>query len=307
MTRRDLEHSRANDLLRRLAHGVYSGTGVPEELESDPISALLQGLTEATPRVVSFETAARLWGLVPGEVAPPFHLSSPAGGPRVQRPELVVGHRITVPDQFVVDLHGVRVTSPAWTWLDLSLRAAAGASAGRAVERAVLLGDQAVRSPRREFGETGGPLASIDELREAVRVRGRTKGIRHVREAVVLVRVGVDSPQESRLRYFMHLAGLPEPLVNPVIRDPTGYPSFEPDLAIPEFRVSIQYEGEDFHSTPLSVRKDVRRSEITEELGWVEVRITADHMSDQGRLAVQRIQRALVQRGWRPESFTTHR
>lgn len=80
----------------------------------------------------------------------------------------------------------------------------------------------------------------------------------------------------------MHLAALPEPLVNRVIHHPSGNPWFEPDLAIPEFRVSIQYEGEEFHSTPNSVRKDVRRSGITEQLGWVEVRITADHRGMRG-------------------------
>ncbi|MGJ9405412.1 hypothetical protein ACHABQ_03695 [Nesterenkonia aurantiaca] len=308
MARRDLEHSRANDLLHQLTHGVYCGTGLPNEPEADPVRALLQGLTESTSRVVSFETAARLWGLIPGELRAPLHISSPAGGARVQRPHLVVGHRITVPEQFVLDLGGIRVTSPAWTWLDLVLDGPPGPKGPRGgeVERAVILGDQVVRHPRGEYGETGRQLASIAELREAVRARGRTKGIRGVREALGLIREGVDSPQESRLRYFMHLAGLPEPLVNPVIRHPSGYPWFEPDLTITAFRVAIQYEGEEFHSTPHSVRKDVRRSEITEQLGWIEVRITADHMADQGRRAIQRIQRALLHHGWRPERPTTH-
>ena len=103
----------------------------------------------------------------------------------------------------------------------------------------------------------------------------------------------------------MHLAGLPKPRVNPVIHHPSGYPWFQPDLAVEEFRVSIQYEGEEFHSTPASVRKDVRRSEITEELGWLEVRITRDHMEDKGRRAITRIQHALVQRGWRPRKLPT--
>lgn len=300
--RRDLEHSEANDLLRRLAHGIYSGTGLPGQPEVERTHALLQGLTEATSRVVSFETAGQLWGLIPGGITPPFHISSPAGSARVQRPRLVVGHRITVPERFVTDLAGIRVTTPDWTWLDLSLSSSVGGS----VERAVILGDRVVRHPRRRYGETGRQLSRLTELRAAVRVRGRTKGIRHVREALSLIREGADSPQESRLRYFMHLAALPEPLVNPVIRHPSGHPWFEPDLAIPEFRVSIQYEGEAFHSTPNSVRKDVRRSEITEQLGWVEVRITADHMEDQGRRAVHRIQRALSQRGWHPERLTTH-
>ncbi|MCH8570184.1 hypothetical protein LSI54_02215 [Nesterenkonia sp. AY15] len=107
-------------------------------------------------------------------------------------------------------------------------------------------------------------------------------------------------------RFIVDLAGLPEPRVNPVIRHPSGHPWFEPDLAIPEFRVSIQYEGEELHSTPVSVRKDVRRSEITEQLGWLEVRITADHMGDQGRRGIQRIQCVLVQQGWRPENPTAH-
>lgn len=295
MTRRDLEHSTANDLLRRHAHGIYAGTGLPDEEGLPEALALLQGLTIGTPRVASFDTAATLWGLLHGELHPPFHLSSPAKGCRTERPQLVIGHRIKIPVQFVTELHGVRVTDPAWTWLDLSLLGSK--------EGAVVLGDQVIRHPRREYGEPGQRLAAIEDLRAAVRVRGRTRGICHVREALELIREGVDSPQETRLRYYMHLAGLPEPRVNPVIHHASGYPWFQPDLAVEEFQVSIQYEGEEFHSTPASVRKDARRSEIAEELGWLEVRITRDHMEDQGRSAVARIQRALAQRGWRPRNY----
>ncbi|MBE1514169.1 hypothetical protein [Nesterenkonia halotolerans] len=310
LTRRDLEHSAANGLVRRVAHGIYTGTelpgigGLPGESEVLGASAvpahhaLLQGLTEDSDRVISFDTAAVLWGLLPGEPGLPFHVTSPREGPRVERPGLVLGHRIEVSERFIVTLDGVRLTHPAWTWLDLALH--------RPLEQALILGDRAVRRPRREYGEEGAPLATLSELRQAAVARGRTKGIRQVREVLELIRVGSDSPQETRLRYYMHLAGLPEPRVNPVIAHPSGYPWFEPDLAVEEFKVSIQYEGEDFHSSPASVRKDVRRSEITEELGWVEVRITQDHMADQGRLAIARIQRALLQRGWRPPHLPTH-
>jgi len=297
MIRRDLEHSQANDLLRRHAHGIYAGTGLPTEEELSKGLALLQGLTSGTQRVASFDTAAALWGLLRTELSPPFHLSSPAKGSRAERPQLVIGHRINIPEQFITELHGIRVTNPAWTWLDLSLRSS--------TERAVILGDQVIRHPRTEYGEAGQRLAGIEDLSSAVRARGRTKGICQTREALKLIREGSDSPQETRLRYYMHLAGLPKPRVNPVIHHPSGYPWFQPDLAVEEFRVSIQYEGEEFHSTPASVRKDVRRSEITEELGWLEVRITRDHMEDKGRRAITRIQHALVQRGWRPRKLPT--
>ena len=44
------------------------------------------------------------------------------------------------------------------------------------------------------------------------------RGCRLARRAASLAREGVDSPQETRLRLLLVLAGLPEPRVNVIIR-----------------------------------------------------------------------------------------
>jgi hypothetical protein len=46
------------------------------------------------------------------------------------------------------------------------------------------------------------------------------RGCRLARRAAALARKGVDSPQETRIRLLLVLAGLPEPRVNLIIRGP---------------------------------------------------------------------------------------
>lgn len=102
---------------------------------------------------------------------------------------------------------------------------------------------------------------------------------------------------ETMLRFYMHQAQLPEPEVNMWILDEKGHRMVQPDLSLPEWGLAIQYDGEDYHSGE-QMRKDVRRTQITETLGWVEVRITKDHMRRGGREAVQLIIRKLRAQGW---------
>jgi hypothetical protein len=56
-----------------------------------------------------------------------------------------------------------------------------------------------------------------------------------------MARSGVDSPQETRLRLLLVLAGLPEPSVNLIIRQPDGSWRRRYDMAYEEFRLIIEY------------------------------------------------------------------
>lgn len=274
----------------RLARGIYSAAGL---LESDRSVALLQTLTSQGPHIVSHESAAVIWGILDEELTPPFHLTAPPEGSRIRRPGLVDAHRSEIPEDFIVESDGLQIVHPAWAWLDLAL--------GSTEERALVLADQVLSTRITRPGRPS-PLALKDELETAITARGRARGIRTARSALALSSDAADSPPETRLRYYCCLGGLPEPSVNPLIGDRAGERLFRPDLAFFEFRVAVQYEGALFHSDPERVLKDVRRQEITEALGWVEVRITKDHMRNGGAAAIRKIRAQLMKHGWSPAS-----
>ncbi|WP_460681550.1 hypothetical protein [Nesterenkonia populi] len=288
LNRGDLRHAEANGTAIRPAWGIY----VAAESVRDPQRqerAVLQALTADGRRIVSHESAASLWGFSDRPLKRPFHLTSLAGAPQIQRPGLVISHRGSVPDEFLRWWNRIRVVSPAWAWLDVALRSSE--------EDALVLADQVLSVRIRRPGLPS-PLAGRHELEEALRVRGRANGIRAARSAVDLASDAVDSRPETRLRYAMHRAGLPVPEVNPLVCDERGARCFRPDLALREWRLAIQYEGAAVHSMPERVLQDVRRQETAELLGWTEVRITKDHMRNGGAPAVQKILGKLCERGY---------
>jgi very-short-patch-repair endonuclease len=100
-------------------------------------------------------------------------------------------------------------------------------------------------------------------------------------------------------------AGLPEPKINLHVPE-ARYDGIVPmvDLAYPEFRVGIEYEG-DHHRQPVQFRRDIRRYERFADAGWSIVRVTGDDVPDgsaPGASAelLARIEARLRARGWRP-------
>lgn len=279
----DLRRAAAYGTLVHVDHGIWCSAGDDEHL------ARLRALTSSGQQVASHTTAAALWGMPGYALQRPLHLTGRLEGGRVRRSGLVA-HRSSLSPADVVADRGLLVTSPGRTWIDLAL--------SMSLLEGLVLTDALLRPPRKEFGETGDAILTLEEMWRVLSRRRSTPGIRTVRRVAELARVGVDSPQETRLRYAMVRDGLPEPRVNPRILDERGRVVLEPDLAIDEYRIAIQYDGVDVHSDPEQVLKDVRRAERAEALGWLELRITKDHSRGFWRPGMRKIRRALYSRGW---------
>ncbi|RJN31858.1 hypothetical protein [Nesterenkonia natronophila] len=286
--RRDIRHATHGGELHAVGHGLY--IPAPGTL-SEKHRATLEALCWDSKHLVSHHTAAALWGLLETDPGPPYHLSTPPQGSRIKRPHLVIAHRIHIPEPDRAALDGLAITAPARTWVDIALNSS--------VLQGLIVADRCRRRGRTKFGEDPRAMASVTELDAALIRRGRPRGIIRARQALHLSRDGVDSPQETRLRYFMAMAGLPEPAVNAWIRDVHGRGVVQPDLSIQQYRLAIQYEGWEFHIEADQMAKDIRRQEITEALGWVEVRITREHMRGGGHRAIDKLVRALRRQGWR--------
>lgn len=122
----------------------------------------------------------------------------------------------------------------------------------------VALGDALVLRPRIGSRVRGEPLVELDTLAEAV-LGSRARGARRARDAVALVRSGVESPMETRLRLLMRAAGLPEPEIGHEVRDGQGCLLGIADLAYPELGLVIEYDGDHHRTDVAQYEKDQAR------------------------------------------------
>jgi len=176
---------------------------------------------------------------------------------------------------------GLRVTDPASTWTMMGERMGAG--------DLVVLGDFFVREPMRP----GDPVAlcTTDELAAALSA-GRRKGAARLRAALPLVRTRSRSSQESRLRLLMLERGLPEPELNWALEE-GGRVLALIDLAYPDRRVAIEYEGEHHLTDPEQWARDIRRYEMLAARGWRVIRVTKTDLTTGRAQLVARIRAAL--------------
>jgi len=94
------------------------------------------------------------------------------------------------------------------------------------------------------------------------------KGSRLARRAADLVRAGVDSPMETRLRMLMVLAGLPEPVVNHIEYDAMGAWAKRFDLSYPDLLLIIEYDGRQHAEDDRQWGRDIERREQLDTDGW---------------------------------------
>ncbi|GAA1345237.1 hypothetical protein [Arthrobacter roseus] len=241
--------------------------------------------------VISHGTAGRLHKLVlPQEVddEPRLHLAR-SPGQAVPRRKHIIGHRLALEQDEVVLVKGVRVTSIARTWLDLSSQLS--------LDELVVAGDQIVSEHQRNFGRRRTPKVSMEDLNAYIASKSATSGLSKARKALALMRLGVDSPPETRLRLILQRQGLPEFVPNTPIFDETGDPQIWTDLGCPAFRICIEYEGA-HHLTTAQQSRDHERDYTTAQLGWIQVKINKDDMGSGENWVTAKVQRALKRRGW---------
>lgn len=104
-------------------------------------------------------------------------------------------------------------------------------------------------------------------------------------------RSGAESPKETETRLLLTGAGLPEPMIQFVVSAHGRFVA-RVDLAYPQWRVAIEYEGDGHRTDRDQWRVDIRRQRDLEDLGWIVIRVTELDVRDGGRSLVARIRRA---------------
>ncbi len=225
------------------------------------ITAVFEG-GPADSVVVGFSAAA-LWGMpLPPSVAEwmetgPVSLSRRAAAVASRRSS-VDGHSIDIPDTHCTTHRSLCVTTAARTWVDCAALAAP--------DHLLAMGDWALDRD----------LVSPNELSTIIKwARGR-RGVVLARQVLPWLSRGVESAQESRLRWHLIAHEFPEPEINPEIVLPGGR-VVRLDLAYKGLRIALEFDG-DWH-VHRRTHDDERRNQLR-AAGWKVITATKDDLGD---------------------------
>lgn len=258
LTRAQLRSSAWRPILR----GVYANASLP----------VTHGLRIAAARLViprealiAGRSAAWLYGVDglvgdthPVEVLVPFaHRFGPIRGLRIRTAAMI-------PARDIDDRAGLGATGLARTAWDIACTAPDLVEAVVALD---LLSAAGVLRPTHH-----------GRFEESVGERGCAQA----RRALGLADGRSESPQESRLRVHLVLAGLPAPVPQYVVRH-RGVFIARVDLAYPEIKLAIEYDGA-WHGAASQLAKDRRRLNALLAAGWRVLHVTAADLHHLGRL-----------------------
>lgn len=147
-----------------------------------------------------------------------------------------------------------------------------------------VLGDALVREPRQKFENRSEPFCRVEDLLALVeRIRETEFPHRagHLQETerretaarldnlarhAARIRVGADSPPETRMRLAFADSRLPEPALQyPIMID--GRVVLVLDMAYPFAKIAISYDGSPHHTSDAHAR-DSGRNNVLTALGW---------------------------------------
>jgi very-short-patch-repair endonuclease len=170
-------------------------------------------------------------------------------------PRGVLTRRDTLLDGEVTRVTGLPVTTPERTAFDIGCRYPHRAAVARmdALARATGLERDGVMSVAKNH-----PGA---------------RGLRKLETVLGLVDAGAQSPQETYLRLLLIDAGLPRPSTQiPVL---IGEQTYYLDMGWEDCMVAVEYDGDHHRTDVMQYRKDIRRLEALERMGWIVIRVTA--------------------------------
>jgi very-short-patch-repair endonuclease/predicted transcriptional regulator of viral defense system len=240
-----IKHRVASGLLHRLQREVFAVGRAQISQRGIWMAAVLACGPQA---VLSHESAAALWEIRAREgrvveVSIPAHASRTRPGVRVHRREFPAAH--------VTAAHGIAVTSPAVTLVDLAWRLPA-----RQVEAAVNEADKR-------------DLIAPDALRAVLDEMGPARGVRALR--LLLDRrtfALTDSELERRFLVLARRAGLPTPETGARLN------GFKVDFLWPQLGLVVETDGLRYHRTPAQQARDRERDQAHTAVGLTTLRFT---------------------------------
>lgn len=141
-------------------------------------------------------------------------------------------------------------------------------------------------------------LLSLGDLEREIDEAGDPGGV--LARALAEIRVGAESPEETRLRLALIRAGLPEPELNWSLHARDQRFIARLDLAFPRYRVASEYDGRGHAFDDAQFKRDADRWDDIRATGWILVRILSHHLRPDPQVAVRKVADQLIAAGWRP-------
>jgi hypothetical protein len=241
-----IEHRLAKGRLHPMMRGVYSVGWPPRDRRQWWMAGVLAAGECAC---LSHRSAAALWGVAAersGRVDVGVH-----GHCDVARPGLRVRARCRLAPRYVTEHHGIPVTIPAQTLLDLATELTP-----RQLERAVNEADKR-------------DLIDPESLREAVEGYASWPGVRPLRALLDRHTFRLsDAELEVLFRPIAERAGLPTPLTKQMVN---GY---EVDFFWPDLGLVVETDGWRYHRTPATQSRDALRDQDHTAAGLTALRFS---------------------------------
>ena len=261
-------------LLSKRFHKIFWDTYVSRDVRITPLVKAKAIIRLVPPEShISHHTAAELWGAAPPPDAV-THVTLPSACGRLVR-QGVRSHYRKHSVQTTLR-NGLPISTPEQTFLDL-------AAVGVGLVDLVVVADGMIKA-----GHT-----SRERLIEAAE-QWNGRGCRLARRAASLARMDVDSPQETRLRLLLVLAGLPEPRVNVILRGRDGSWRRRYDLAYEQLRLVIEYDGRQHAEDARQWLTDIFRREELDRMRWRLVVVTSEGIFHDPLRTLERVRDALL-------------
>ena len=237
---------------RTVFPNVYLSNGVEASLHLRIAAAWLWSNRRAT---IAGAAAAALHGAkwIPENI--PVELICASS----RSPHGVMTRRDALADGETQVLAGRAVTTPERTAFDVGRRGA--------IHSAVARLDALARA-------TG---FKVDDVLRVAQAHPRSPGLRIVENALGLVDPGAESPRESYLRLLLIDAGFPRPQTQVPVLGVDGIPVAYLDFGWEDWMVGVEYDGDQHRTDRHQYVKDIRRLEMLEKMGWIVVRVVAEH------------------------------
>jgi hypothetical protein len=236
---------------RAVFPNVYLSRLIQPTLEQRTVAAWLWSNRQAT---VAGAAAAALHGCewIPEDV--PVELIHVNSRP----PPGVLTRRDVLLDGEMQALNGRVVTTPERTAFDIGRRSGWPVAVARL--------DALVRA-------TG---FKVDDVLRIVKCHPRAPGLRRLEIALKLVDPGAQSPRETYLRLLLIDEGLARPQTQIPVLGPDGIPVAYLDMGWHDRMVAVEYDGDQHRTDRRQYRKDIRRLEMLQAMGWLIVRVVAE-------------------------------
>jgi hypothetical protein len=265
--------------MRSLYAAVYPGVYTPADIELTARErALAAWLWSRRKAVIAGNSAAALLGAkwVDAHDAELIHDNRhpPAG---------VAVHSEALLDDEVLEVEGMRVTTPARTAFDVGRWTSSRLQAVQRLDALANATDVKVNDVEAVMAEHRG-----------------VRGLIRLRAVLPLVDGGAESPQETRTRLVLIDAGLPVPQTQIRVYDEYGDFVARIDMGYRDLRVGIEYDGPQHWTDPQQRGRDIDRHTALADQGWTIVRVSGDLLRYRQGTFIARVVGAMRAAGWCP-------